>query len=840
MQTQTSQMEPQPGRIDPDVLRRLHASSIAEKSRILALLGSAHESRLNLVGRRTVRGDAESARIVRITSDALLLECQHVSIEAGTNFFLTFALDGRSYFFAVATLGKSEGLLRAEIPRVVYVAERRDRQRMPVGADQIPRHVVLSGTSSDWESECDVRDYSPVGLYVEASEDRSSRVGAQVRVKYLDGTLRGTESWGLIRHARPAERRGWVRLGVSTSEVPFSNPIRVERRRAVSAATPMARARNSLSFMSAGIATASSRLLRRVRSASSSQADFDVVEYSNGNSEKLVGILDRSNDALGGTAVVIPPAWGRTKETLLPLAATIVETFRRSGESVSVLRFDGTRRRGESHKEVGFSTPGLEHVPFRLSHAVSDILASSRFLRECPAVRASRVILITFSAASIEGRRALVEDCRQTISGWVSVVGSPDLQSGMRTVSGGIDYVAGVEQGLSFGRQEIMGVDTDVDGLIGEAVDQRLAFLEDARRDMAQLSVPVTWIHGANDAWLDLERVREVVGSGDVSNRKLIEVPTGHQLRSSREALDVFMLVSEQCVSMALGRSLPGALPRLVELESRRRAERARLAAAKQDIRGFWRTYLLGRGEMLGIELMNATGAYESLMASQLADLRLTPGCVLADVGAGTGSLLFALLDAASRPEGLVVDEIDYVPEALERARSRLAGLDLGGVAVRFIECDLEDRAERLRTFGTERYDAVLLSLVLSYVREPLEVLRAIAAGMKPGGRLVASTLQQDADISRLYLESVDELRAGRARELLGGHAEKVLDESVRTFLNDMARILDLEEQGVFRFLDAEAFVNLVEDAGFEDIESYGALGDPPQAVVVRARKPLE
>lgn len=839
MERSTIVPEKRHGHIDPEVMGRLHASAVTDESKILALLEIVHRTNLMLVGRRTVRGDAESARLIRIESREIQLKCEHVAGKVGDDLLLSFSLEGRSYFFTASVVSSEGDLLRAAIPVVLYVAERRDRRRAaPSSGGPIPQRVELSALNASWASECLVQDFSPVGVYVESPEGEASRVGTQVRLRYLDGAPRGSERWGIIRHARPAERPGWMRLGVSTSQIPFSPPLTVERRRVVSSASPIARARNGLTFLSAGVAATSGRLLRRAGRGGASGTDIDLVSYSNGRGEKIAGILDRSDDRTGGTAIIIPPAWGRTKETLLPLAATLVQTFRRAGESVAVLRFDGTRRRGESYKDPGFEGPGLEHIPFRFAHAIEDILASSRFLTECPRVRASRVILVTFSAASIEGRRALVNDQAQTISGWVSVVGTPDLQSGMRTVSGGIDYVAGVEQGLSFGRQEIMGVTTDVDELIGNALELELAFLEDARRDMAAISVPITWIHGANDAWLDLERVREVMGAGVVSGRKLIEVPTGHQLRSSKEALEVFMLVAEECAGMALKRPLRGVLPRLVELDRRREAERARLSNAKHDIREFWRKYLLGREGMLGIELMNATHAYESLMTSQISGLHLIPGSVVADVGAGTGSFLLALLDMPGRPRNLVVDEIDYVPEAFDRARERLIGRDVSDISVSFVECDLEHAQSRDAVFGRARYDAVLLSLVLSYVQDPLALLKAIARGMRPGARLVASTLQRDADISRLYLESVDELRTGRARRAFGAEAEVLVDESVRTFLNDMARVLDLEEQGVFGFLDDRELVDLVRNAGFEGIRTCKAFGDPPQAVVVTAQKP--
>ena len=61
-----------------------------------------------------------------------------------------------------------------------------------------------------------------------------------------------------------------------------------------------------------------------------------------------------------------------------------------------------------------------------------------------------------------------------------------------------------------------------------------------------------------------------------------------------------------------------------------------------------------------------------------------------------------------------------------------------------------------------------------------------------------------------------------------------------RNFLNDAAKILDLEEIGAFRFWDPPELIELVSKAGFTDVETFSALGLPPQAVVVAATKPAE
>ena len=58
------------------------------------------------------------------------------------------------------------------------------------------------------------------------------------------------------------------------------------------------------------------------------------VEYANQKGERIRAILDVVGDPRGAPAVVIPPAWGRTKETALPLAETLLATFRRAQKRI--------------------------------------------------------------------------------------------------------------------------------------------------------------------------------------------------------------------------------------------------------------------------------------------------------------------------------------------------------------------------------------------------------------------------------------------------------------------------------------------------------------------------
>jgi hypothetical protein len=97
--------------------------------------------------------------------------------------------------------------------------------------------------------------------------------------------------------------------------------------------------------------------------------------------------------------------------------------------------------------------------------------------------------------------------------------------------------------------------------------------------------------------------------------------------------------------------------------------------------------------------------------------------------------------------------------------------------------------------------------------------------------------MRRDSDISQLYVDSVQEMHAGRAQEAFGDRIAESFDELSRPFVNDAARLLEFEEMGRFRFWDAGELIDEVRRAGFANVESTLSLGYPPQAVIVHATK---
>lgn len=140
--------------------------------------------------------------------------------------------------------------------------------------------------------------------------------------------------------------------------------------------------------------------------------------------------------------------------------------------------------------------------------------------------------------------------------------------------------------------------------------------------------------------------------------------------------------------------------------------------------------------------------------------------------------------------------------------------------------------------FASGRFDRVVMSLVLSYLEEPLDTLSEIWRVLAPGGTLVMSTLRRDADTSGIFLSLIDQLEQAPAHEVGDEAARAELIAAARRFLDRASDLFRLEEEGVYRFWDAAEFARLARLAGFEGCRTELGFGDPAQGVILVAHKP--
>jgi ubiquinone/menaquinone biosynthesis C-methylase UbiE len=218
-------------------------------------------------------------------------------------------------------------------------------------------------------------------------------------------------------------------------------------------------------------------------------------------------------------------------------------------------------------------------------------------------------------------------------------------------------------------------------------------------------------------------------------------------------------------------------------------------------------------------------------MTMQIDALELSSGNRVLDLGCGTGEFEVHLARREDCPDDLFVVAADLVPDALVRMMLRMNGRE--GVSVHPCNADFETKLP----FASESFDRLISSLVISYVNEPLKLLEEMHRVLRPDGMVVLSCPKRDADLSSLYRQAMADLDPDKVTSLEGANRLATFDEIQRGYLNEAARLVDLEESGMFRFWDAAELSRLVRQAGFRILEEQMSLGDPPQTVMIRAMR---
>ena len=159
----------------------------------------------------------------------------------------------------------------------------------------------------------------------------------------------------------------------------------------------------------------------------------------------------------------------------------------------------------------------------------------------------------------------------------------------------------------------------------------------------------------------------------------------------------------------------------------------------KADPRREWRAAAPGWQRWL--EVLEADRAMPQLGRWLLDAAQPRPGDRLLDVGTGYGEPGLTAARAVA-PGGHVTLQ-DLSGEMLALARDRVAGADLTDVEVDIIEGDADEL-----TLPAGQFDAVISRSVLMYLADPTASLARLGAGLRPGGRLAATTWAGPEDVT--------------------------------------------------------------------------------------------
>ena len=139
--------------------------------------------------------------------------------------------------------------------------------------------------------------------------------------------------------------------------------------------------------------------------------------------------------------------------------------------------------------------------------------------------------------------------------------------------------------------------------------------------------------------------------------------------------------------------------------------------------------------------------------------------------------------------------------------------------------------------FADQSFDAVMCSLVLSYLKHPDDALSEMRRVLRNGGQLIISSILPDADTSKTFAQAIEFFESMPEKELPPGHSRADLLAAARYFLSSASKLLHLQEEGNFQFFDAQRLTEHVLQAGFESVTQILSYGDPPMAIIVKCIK---
>jgi len=592
---------------------------------------------------------------------------------APSSFYFSFFLDGGSYYFRAAMKPEQPAGPSAHapperscarmlsLPGVLFQSEKRSQGRRTLQVGGAIVLLVRDADGSQRRIPGRLIDVSQRGFLCEIDAGHPAQ-GPFRQGQQIDYTLEeppGLAARGIVRHVRELDcpdgsriLRLGVEAGVHRAGFTFRYYAPEEWARIPlyqDPPLPAARVRN----------------------------DSLPIRYQDDQGREIAALLTATRLGSSAPVIVIPPAFGKKKEVLSPLVATLTANFRRLGRDVVVIRYDGTNRPGESYHEERCPRRGYEMLRYRISDGTGDLKATLRYIHENPFFRPEEIILLTFSMSALDARKLLADPAAPRVDYWISCMGVPTAQSVLGNVLGGIDIIGNHQMGIPCGIGGVLGHLIDLDVLARDLLAHGYAFLADARADMSRISIPVLWMFGSYDRWLSAEEIKDIMSVEAGAERQVIEVPCGHNLRASEDALRGFKLIAGSILERLEGRPVDAIDPdrdeilRLIAWERDRLRDRPDL-----DAEEYWRNYLVGTGgQSRGYDFYWDLPEFRGFLRTEAEMLAPQDGERIADMGCGTGLLLEALLHhlgGTQSPVGsLEVVAVDLVQEALDRARAR-------------------------------------------------------------------------------------------------------------------------------------------------------------------------
>lgn len=522
--------------------------------------------------------------------------------------------------------------------------------------------------------------------------------------------------------------------------------------------------------------------------------------------------------------VIIVPPYGKTKSSNLILAYYLAIN------GFQVIRYDNTNHVGESEGTMLLTS---------LSQMKEDLRSAVDFVEN--KFGASLLTLVSSSLGVRVALKEAAEDKR--IELLISILGVVNLQGTLQAIYRE-DGVKEALSGVSLGLRDILGFQVNADHFLKDAIDGNFHTLHTSLQDAAKLSIPTVFLVADKDPWVSPDEVRMVFDRIPTQQKEFYVLPDAmHELYENPTSADYACRRVVASTEKYLGGLEPGwgtvRVPESQHLIMRLREEKERLRSAKrlnrEEERKFWKMYLEKYSYI--VNLQDYWNLLEFLNR-HLGDSR--KGEMILDAGCGIGHFgtfvlvrqLYHLMQGKAvslrRPSARYVG-VDFVDEAIQKAKSTHTEIQkefkgrmgLLPSSSNFLNYSyyISDLNHGL-PFKEHCFDKICCNFVLSYLDDPLCVLKELLRTLKVGGKLVVTSLKPFADLSQIYRNFIEVSRT--AEEL----------EQARIVLNNAGMIKHKESEGCYQFFSQDDLSDLLLEAGARNIQIFRSFGDQANVAV--------